>query len=136
MLNSESGAVVTALPVAEAGGLPPEKQGELRVAAGAVIPNLSKIKMKSTKEGGQERSIRGHITEVAKPLLSAAEVSKRWDSYLFEDGGILLEGSSPPGPGWTMEIRLSRFRLISLRRSRESQPLASLQGWKDRSISR
>ena len=35
MLNSDSGAAVTALPVAEAGGLPPEKQGELGVASGA-----------------------------------------------------------------------------------------------------
>ena len=74
MLHYDSGAAVTALPVAVAGDLPLEKQGEFRVASGAVIPNLGKIKMKSTDESGVARSIRGHITEVAKPLLSAAEV--------------------------------------------------------------
>ena len=51
--------------------------------------------MKSTDESGVSRSIREHITEVAKPLLSAAEVTRRWDSLLFEDGGILLERNSP-----------------------------------------
>ena len=95
MLNYDSGAAVTALPVAVGGDLPLEKQGELRVASGAVIPNLCMIKMKSPDESGVARSIRGHITEVAKPLLSAAEVSRRWDSLLFEDGGLLLERNSP-----------------------------------------
>ena len=95
MLNWDSGAVVTAFFVAVAGDLPLEKQGEFRVASGAVIPNLGKIKMKSTDESGVARSIRGHITEVAKPLLSAVEVSRSWDSLLFEDGGILLERNSP-----------------------------------------
>ena len=90
-VNSDSGAVVTALFVAVAGDLLLEKRGEVRVASGAVIPNLRKIKMKSTDESGVARSIRGHITEVAKPLLSAAEVSRRWDSLLFVDGGIFLE---------------------------------------------
>ena len=31
---------------------------------------------------------------MAKPLLSAAKVSKRWDCHLFEDGGILSERNS------------------------------------------
>ena len=95
MLNFDSGAAVTALPVAVAGDIPLEKRGEFRVASGAVIPNLGKIKRKSTDKSGVARSIRGHITKVAKPLLSAAEVSRRWDSLLFEDGGILLERNSP-----------------------------------------
>ena len=46
-VNSDSGAVVTALFVAVAGDLLLEKRGEFRVASGAVIPNLRKIKMKS-----------------------------------------------------------------------------------------
>ena len=91
MLNYDSGAAVTALPIAVAGDLPLEKRGEFRVASGAVIPNLGKIKMKSMNESEIERTLRGNITEVAKTLLSVAEVSKRWDSVLFEDGGILLE---------------------------------------------
>ena len=37
--------------------------------------------MNSTDESGD-------ITEVAKPLLSAAEGSRRWDTLLFEDRGI------------------------------------------------
>ena len=83
MLNYDCGAAVMALLVAVAGDLLLEKRGEFRVASGAVIPNLVKIKMKSTDESGLARSIRGHITEVGKPLLSAAEVSRRWDSLLF-----------------------------------------------------
>ena len=90
MLNYDSGAALTALPVAVAGDLPLEKRGEFRVASGAVIPNLGKIKMQSTDESGVARLVRGHITEGAKPLLSVAEVSRRWDPLLFEDGGILF----------------------------------------------
>ena len=88
-LNYDSGAAVTALPIAIAGNLPLEKCGEFRVASGATIPNLVKIKMKSTDESGIESTHRGNITEVSKPLLGAAE-----DSLFFEDGGILLERSS------------------------------------------
>ena len=44
MLNYDSGAAVTALPIAVAGDLPLEKRGEFRVASEAVIPNLGKIK--------------------------------------------------------------------------------------------
>ena len=40
MLNYDSGSVVTALPVAVARDLPLE----FRVASGAVIPNLGKIR--------------------------------------------------------------------------------------------
>ena len=80
---------MTALLVAVARDLPLVKRGEFRVASGAVIQNWCKIKMKSTDESGVARSIRGHITEVAKPLLSAAEVSRRSDSLLFE-GGIFI----------------------------------------------
>ena len=65
-MNYDSGAAVTALPVAVAGNLLLEKRGEFRVASGAVVPNFGKIKMKSTDESGVARSIRGHITEVAK----------------------------------------------------------------------
>ena len=67
------------------------KRGEFRVASAAVLPNLGKIKMQSTDESGIARSLRRHITEVAKLLLSAAEVSERRDSLLFEDGLILVD---------------------------------------------
>ena len=49
-LNCDNGAAVTALPIAIGGDLPLEKCGEFRVASGATIPNLGKIKMKSTDE--------------------------------------------------------------------------------------
>ena len=98
MLNYDSDAVVTALPITVAGDLSLEKRGEFRVVSGVVIPNLDKIKMKSTDESG---IVRGNITEVAKLQLSATEVSFRWDSLLFEDGGILLERNTPV----TLELR-------------------------------
>ena len=92
-LNHNS-AALTALPIAIAGDLPLEKSGEFQVASGAVFPNLGKIKMKSMDESGIDRTVRGNIEEVSKPLLSAAEASKRWDLILFEDGGILQERRS------------------------------------------
>ena len=92
-----------------AGNLRLEKRVEFRVASGATIPNLGMIQMKSTDESGVERSIHGHITEVAKPLLSAAEVSKRWDSYLFQDGGIHLERNSPVA--LAVRARLAKHRV-------------------------
>ena len=145
MLNNDSGAAVTALPTAVAGDVPLEKRGEFRIASGAFISNLGKIKMKSTDESGVSRSIRGHITENAKPLLSAAEVSKRWDSLLSEQfgpstgSGIVMARASDftekatcttrtceqpkrAGPGWTwtMEIMMSRMKRMNLRSSGES----------------
>ena len=74
-LNYDSGAALSALPLAIAGDLPLEKRGEFRVASGAVIPILGKIKMKSMDESGIERTVRGNITAISKPLLSAAEAS-------------------------------------------------------------
>ena len=60
MLNYDSGAAVTALPVAVAGDLPLDKRGEFRVASGAVIPNLGKIKMKcGTHHGSCQASTEG-----------------------------------------------------------------------------
>ena len=57
-LNYDSGAAVTALPLAIAGDLPLEKCGEFRVASGAVNPKLGKIKVKSMDESGMERTVR------------------------------------------------------------------------------
>ena len=54
-LNYDSGAALTALPIAIAGNLPLEKCDEFRGASGAIIPNLGKVKMKSTDESGIEK---------------------------------------------------------------------------------
>ena len=59
-LNFDSGAAVMALPIAGAGDLPLEKRGEFRVASGAVIPNLGKIKMIMVS--------RGHFEETSRKL--------------------------------------------------------------------
>ena len=64
MLNCDSGAAVTALPIAFAGNLSLEKRGEFRVASGAVTFNLGKIKMKST----DERESREHFEETSRKL--------------------------------------------------------------------
>ena len=82
-LTYDSGAAAIALPIAIAGDLPLKKCGEFRVASVATIPNLGKIKMKSTDESGIERTLRG------------------WDSLLSENEGILLERRSPV----SLEIR-------------------------------
>ena len=84
-LNYDSGAAVTALLIAIAGDFPLEKCGEFRVAPGATIPNSGKIKMKSTDESGMERTLRGNITKVSKPLLSAAEVSSKMEESCWNE---------------------------------------------------
>ena len=120
MLNYDSGAAVTALPVAVAGDLPLEKRGELRVASGAIIPNLGKIKMMSTDESGVARSLRGHITEVSKPLLSAAEVSKKWDFLLFEDGRNSLGTKLTCGVGSESNVEQTQMSGIAVARASDS----------------
>ena len=69
--------------------LPLVKRGEFRVVSRADILNLGKIKMKSTDESGRMKvELRGRFADTV-------EVSKRWASLLFEDGGIRLERNSP-----------------------------------------
>ena len=92
--NYDSGAATTAIPVEMAQGLPLIQQGEFKVASGESIPNMGKIKMQMQDEYNQHRGVRGSVTHVRKPLLSAGEVSKNYDSYLFEDGGMLLPKQS------------------------------------------
>ena len=108
------GAAVTALLVAAARDLPLDKQCEFRVASGAVIPNLGKIKLKSTDESGFAGLIRGLITDVAKPLLSARCGGSRGDGTLFfEDGGIFLERNSPTaGSSWQEHQTFPRRKLV------------------------
>ena len=89
-LNYDSGAAVTALPVEMAEGLALEQRGEFRVASGAAIPNLGRVNIPTLDEHGVRRNMKGSITEVRKPLLSAAEASKGYDSYIFHDGGVLV----------------------------------------------
>ena len=64
MLNCDSGAAVTALPIAVGGDMPLEKRSEFRVASGAVTSNLGKIKMEST----DERESREHFGETSRKL--------------------------------------------------------------------
>ena len=135
MLNSDSGAAVTALPVAAAGDLPLEKRGEFRVASGAVIPNLGKIKMKSTDESGVAKSIRGHVTEVAKPLLSAAKISKGWDSLLSEQfwpstgSGIVMARASDFTEKATCTTRTCELAMSHWSLHRSNQPRRAGPGW-------
>ena len=67
MLNSDSGAAVTALPVAEA-GLPLEKQGELRVASGS---SHSKLEQDQDEVDGVRADRRGRFVDT----------SRKWPSH-------------------------------------------------------
>ena len=92
--NYDSGAATTALPAEMAEGLPLVQQGEFRVASGEVIPNMGKIKIECKDEMGSVKRVSGSVTHVKKPLLSAGEVNKRYDSFLSGDGGILVPKNS------------------------------------------
>ena len=70
MLSYDSGAAMTALPVAVARNLHLEKRGEFRVPSGAVVPNLGKIKM----------NLRGRFADTSRNA---------------ERCGVLLERNSP-----------------------------------------
>ena len=118
MLNYDSGVAVTALLVAVARDLPLEKQGEFRVASGAVIPDLGKMKMKSTDENGVARSIRRHITEVAKPLLSAAEVSRKLGLSSLRGWRNLFWNGIPLLPWRSEELsKITEFGIVMARTS-------------------
>ena len=93
-LNCDSGAAVTALSVAMGEGLPLHEQGEFRVASGMAIRNLGKVSLQTEDEYGIRRQLRGNVTEVSKPLLSAGQISKNYDAHIFEDGGVLIRRDS------------------------------------------
>ena len=108
MLNYD-GAAVTGLPVS-AGNLPLEKRGEFRVASGATIPNLGKIEMESTDESGIVKSIRGHVPEVAKPLLSAATENRFGTTFSACSGGSSSVGETP-----SLELPLKEHQTLPRR---------------------
>ena len=60
MLNCDSGAAVTALPIAVAGDLPLEKRGEFRVASGQSLPIWAKSKCSRRMRGNRENTSRKH----------------------------------------------------------------------------
>ena len=96
-------------PVQLAQGLPLHQQGTFRVASGATIPNLGRVMLPTIDAYGCSRRMKGNVTEVGKPLLSAGEVSKAYDSFLFRDGGILIPRDSALG----RQVQDAVWKLIS-----------------------
>eukprot|EP00971_Amphidinium_carterae_P146208 2898371-Amphidinium_carterae.1 len=89
-VNLDSGAAATALPLELAEGMALQQQGELTVASGSAIPNMGRIQLTTMDEQNICRRIKGNVTSVKKPLLSAGEASKNYDTYLFDDGGMMI----------------------------------------------
>ena len=104
-VNYDSGAVTTALPleVVEASGFTARKQGEFIVASGDTIPDYGRVQLQVEDEQGYLRGMKASVTEVHKPLGSAAEFAKSHDSFLWEHGGALVPKSHPVAVGMRKE---------------------------------
>jgi hypothetical protein len=104
-VNYDSGAVTTAIPleVVEPSGFKAQKQGEFIVASGDTIPDYGRVQLQVEDEQGYLRGIKASVTEVHKPLGSAAEFAKSHDSFLWEDGGALVPKSHPIAIGMRKE---------------------------------
>ena len=60
-------------------------------------------------EQGYRRGMKASVTEVRKPLGSAAEFAKSHDSFLWQDGGALVPKNHPVAVGMRKESdRLAR----------------------------
>ena len=71
------------------------KRGEFIVASGEGIPDYGRVRLKTVDEYDTERKISGSVTEVHKPLGSAAEMSATHDALIWDNGGSLIPKWSP-----------------------------------------
>ena len=94
-MNYDSGAATTAFPIALAGEIGLKKRGEFIVASGQGIPDYGRVRLNTIDENETPRRISGSVTEVHKPLGSAAEMSATHDSFILEAGGALVPRWSP-----------------------------------------
>ena len=79
------------------------------MASGDTIPDYGRVQLQVEDEQGYLRGIKASVTEVHKPLGSAAEFAKSHDSFLWEDGGALVPKSHPVAIGMRKEWdRLTR----------------------------
>lgn len=106
--NYDSGAALTALPVALAEGLPLDKVGEFITASGDAIPNYGRVKFDAMDEDANVRAVRGSVSQVHKPLCAAGEMSRTQDAILWEEGGFLLPRDGPVAK----KIRKELYRLL------------------------
>ena len=106
-MTYDSGAVVTALPLAVVEGKA-VSEGEPFVGAGGhQIRNFGKMKVVTSDENNQSRKLCASVADVHKPLVSAGELSKNQDSFLMEDGGFLIPRGSEIGK--QMRIKLQEL---------------------------
>ena len=73
------------------------------MASGDTIPDYGRVQLRVEDEQGYLRGIKASVTEVHKPLGSAAEFAKSHDSFLWEDGGALVPKSHPVAIGMRKE---------------------------------
>ena len=98
-INYDTGAAKTALPVSLVKGTELTKKGEFVVASGDTIANYGEAQLQVKDELGSVRKFRGSVTEVHKPLASAADLSKHHDTFLSESGGVLIPKRSAVAQG-------------------------------------
>ena len=103
--NYDTGAACTALPVHMAEGLPLIKKGSFTVANEEEIPDYGRVRVPSVDEKWLARGIAGNITEVHKPLASAAELAEHHDTFVWRSGGALVPRDSPIARGMRAEFQ-------------------------------
>ena len=114
-INYDTGAAATALPLEFGDGLALRQVGEFKVASGDAIPNYGRVRFQSRDEAGLSRKLTGNVAQVHKPLGSAAEISRRHDAFIWEDGGALVPRNNPIALG----LRKEFYHLLRIYGGRE-----------------
>eukprot|EP00975_Prorocentrum_lima_P009626 2051516-Prorocentrum_lima.AAC.1 len=62
-------------------------------------------------ERGNVQAISGYFTEVHNPLGSAADFARGHDSYIWEEGGVLMPKNGPIAKGLQAAFNLSLIHI-------------------------
>ena len=90
---------------------PLQKRGELYVANDASLNHYQRFKYPAWDARGKRRLAAAWLANVNKPIMYAPEASMAHDSFLYNDGGLLIERDSPISRG----SRRESHRLINAR---------------------
>ena len=87
-----------------------EKKGTFVVANDGTVDHYQRFLYPAWDEKGRQRDFSGWLTNVNKPLMAAGEVSKAMDSYLHDDGGVLMDRNGKIAQGMRREFNRLKKR--------------------------
>ena len=90
-----------------------EKKGTFVVANDGTVDHYQRFQYPAWDEQGYQRDFSGWLTSVNKPLMAAGEVSKMFDSYVHDTGGVLMQRNGPICRGMRREFKRLQALLMS-----------------------